>query len=164
MINTDTIVDTQEQKGEDSLSGKYLTFRVDDGDYGVEISYVTEIIEMQEYTPVPHSPHYIKGITNLRGTIAPVIDMRLRFGHSETPYTNRTCIIVLSVTDSSIGFIVDEVQEVADIGEASIQPPPKSTSGISGNSFVRAIGTFDGKVKQLIDIDKVFDLSDPSAT
>lgn len=163
MMDTDTMVDTLSAQGEDGLYGKYLTFRVDDGDYGVEISYVTEIIEMQDYTPVPHTPSYIKGITNLRGTIAPVIDMRLRFGHEETPYTSRTCIIVLSMADTSLGFIVDEVQEVADIGADSIQPPPRSTSGVTGSSFVKAIGTFDGKVKQLIDTDKVFDMTGSSA-
>jgi purine-binding chemotaxis protein CheW len=158
MMDTDTMTDTLEVINDDGLSGKYLTFRVDDGDYGVGISYVTEILEMQDYTPIPHTPGYIKGITNLRGTIAPVIDMRLRFGHEETPYTSRTCIIVLSLADTRIGFIVDEVQEVADIGEAGIQPPPKISTGNAGNSFVKAVSTFDGKVKQLIDIDKVFDV------
>lgn len=145
---------------EDGMSGKYLTFQVDDGDYGIEISYVTEIIEVQEITSVPNTPLYIKGITNLRGTIAPVIDLRLRFGHTETPYTDHTCIIVLSMDDISIGLIVDEVQEVANIEEVNIQQPPQSLGSSAKNYFVKSIGTFDGHVKQLLDIEKVFDVAD----
>lgn len=142
---------------EDGMRGKYLTFRVDDGDYGVDISYVTEIIEMQAITPVPHTPEFVKGITNLRGTITPVIDMRLRFGHQEMEYTDRTCIIVLTMDDMSIGMIVDEVQEVADIEDDGMQPPPKATGVDRATSFfVRAIGTFEGDVKQILDIDRVF--------
>lgn len=160
MLDTASVVDTIDSPIEDGMSGKYLTFQVDDGDYGIEISYVTEIIEVQEITPVPQTPEYIKGITNLRGTIAPIIDMRLRFGHSETVYTDRTCIIVLSLDDVSIGLIVDEVHEVADIDETNIQPPPKSTGNAAKNYFVKSLGAFDGHVKQLLDIDKVFDAGD----
>lgn len=150
--NVDILVD-------DSMSGKYLTFKVDDGDYGIEISYVTEIIKVQAITPVPHTPAYIKGITNLRGTIAPVIDMRLRFGHEETQYTDRTCIIVLGMNDISIGIIVDEVHEVANIEDGDIQPPPKNVDNTERNNFIKALGTFEGRVKQLLEIEKVFDVA-----
>ena len=145
---------------EDTMSGKYLTFRVADGEYGIGIAFITDIIKLQDITPVPHMPVYIKGITNLRGTIAPVIDMRLRFGHHEVEYDERTCIIVLSLNDMSIGVIVDEVREVADIGEDSIQPPPKSTGDAMKNHFVGSIGIFEGQVRQLLDIDKVFGAAD----
>ncbi len=159
MIST-MLADSTEIYNEDTVSGKYLTFRVDDGEYGIGIAYVIDIIKMQEITPVPHTPDYIKGITNLRGTIAPVIDMRLRFGHQEGQYDDRTCIIVLSMNDINIGLIVDEVREVADIGEDSIQPPPKATGGGVKNHFVKSIGTFEGQVRQLLDIDQIFDIVD----
>lgn len=158
MLDTAVAIDTLEASIEDSMSGKFLTFEVDDGDYGIEISYVTEIIEMQDITPVPHTPAFIKGITNLRGTIAPVIDLRLRFGHTETTYTDRTCIVVLGMGEMSIGVIVDEVQDVAYISEDQIQPPPKSTGDAAKNYFVKAVGTYEGSVKQLLDIAKVFDV------
>lgn len=151
-------VETAEGYVEDTVSGKYLTFRVDDGEYGIGIAHVTDIIKMQEITPVPHTPVYIKGITNLRGTIAPVIDMRLRFGHQEVVYDEKTCIVVLSMNDMNIGLIVDEVREVAAIGESDVQPPPKSTGDAVKNHFVEALGTFEGNVKQLLDIGKVFDI------
>jgi len=142
---------------EDTMTGKFLTFRVADGEYGIAIAYVTDIIKLQDTTPVPHVPNYIKGITNLRGTIAPIIDMRLRFGCVEGNYDERTCIIVLSLEDMSIGIIVDEVREVAEIGEDSIQPSPKSIGNTTKNYFISAIGTFEGQIKQLLDIEKVFD-------
>lgn len=162
MLDNMAALDAMEVLAEDGMSGKYLTFRVDDGDYGIEISYVTEIIEVQDITPVPHTPDFIKGITNLRGTITPIIDLRLRFGHTETEYTDRTCIIVLSMDEVSVGLIVDEVQEVADIDDTNIQPPPKSTGRATKNFFVKSIGTFEGHVKQLLDIDKVFEVEDIS--
>lgn len=158
MLDSSVSIESMDVLSDDGMSGKYLTFQVDDGDYGIEISYVTEIIEVQEITPVPHTPNYIKGITNLRGTIAPIIDLRLRFGHEETQYTDHTCIVVLSMDDVSIGLIVDEVQEVANIEDSNIQPPPKSTGNAAKNFFVKSIGTFDGHVKQLLDIQKVFDV------
>ena len=142
---------------EDTMSGKFLTFRVADGEYGIGIAYVTDIIKLQGITPVPHMPVYIRGVTNLRGTIAPIIDMRLRFGCEEGSYNERTCIIILSLDDMSIGVIVDEVREVADIGEGDIQPPPKATGSAVKNNFVGAIGNFEGRVTQMLDIDKVFD-------
>lgn len=142
---------------DDVMRGKYLTFRVGEGDYGIEISYVTEIIAMQEITPVPHTRSYVKGIINLRGTIVPVIDMSLRFAHPEIEYTDRTCIIVLSMDEMSIGLIVDEVQEVADIGDENTQPPPKISGDGIKNFFIKAIGSFDENVIQLLDINVVFE-------
>ena len=163
MSDVNMTAEIAEAINEDTMSGKYLTFRVSNGEYGIGIAHVTDIIKLQEITPVPHMPVYIKGITNLRGTIAPVIDMRLRFGYEEGEYDERTCIIVLSMNEMSIGMIVDEVREVADIGENSIQPPPKPMGEAVRNSFVKSIGTFEGIVRQLLDIDKVFDTSDGAA-
>ena len=141
----------------DGMEDKYLTFLVQDGEYGIEIQFVTEIIGVQDITPVPHTHHYVKGIINLRGTIVPVIDMRLRFSQEEAEYTDRTCIIVLSMEDMSIGLIVDEVVEVLDIDDEHIQPPPSGNSGRQ-NHFIKAIGTARGSVKQLLDIDRVFEV------
>ena len=92
---------------EDVMRGKYLTFLVGDVGYGIEISYVVEIISVQEITMVPHTHDYVKGIINLRGTVVPVVDMGLRFGQGEIPHTEKTCIIVLSMDDLSVGIIVD---------------------------------------------------------
>jgi purine-binding chemotaxis protein CheW len=145
---------------EDSMRGKYMCFAVKDGDYGIEISYVTEIIEVQDITHLPNTHEYIKGITNLRGTIVPVIDMRLRFGYEEIAYTDRTCIIVLSMDGADIGIIVDEVQEVLEIDDSCIQPPPRIGSDSISRSFIKVIGISGDKVMQIVDINRVFEVDD----
>jgi len=146
---------------EDAMRGKYMCFKICDSDFATEISFVTEIIEVQDITPVPNTEPYLKGITNLRGTIVPVIDMRLRFGYEEIEYTSRTCIIVLNMDGSDhIGIIVDEVQEVLEIDEKSIQPPPTTKEDSVKGGFVKALGLANDGVKQIIDINKIFEVEE----
>ena len=144
---------------EDVMRGKYLTFLVGDVGYGIEISYVVEIISVQEITLVPHTHAYVKGIINLRGTVIPVIDMGMRFGHGEVVYTEKTCIIVLTLDDMSVGILVDGVQDVSNIDDDSIQDPPKITGNSMKNFFIKAVGVSGGEVKQLIDVYKVFEVN-----
>lgn len=153
----DQLITTVSQ--EDVMRGKYLTFDVAENSFGLEISYVTEIIGIQNITRVPHTYPYIKGIINLRGTIIPVMDMRARFMLESIAYTDRTCIIVIDTADISIGLIVDQVSEVVDITDDHIQAPPKSTAG-GVNNYIRAIATVehatDSEVTQLLDLQKIF--------
>ena len=143
---------------EDVMLGKYLTFLVGDVAYGIEISYVVEIISVQEITLVPHTHAYVKGIINLRGTVVPVIDMGMRFGRGEIEYTETTCIIVLTLDDMSVGILVDGVEDVANINDENIQEPPKTTGNSMKNFFIKAVGMTNGNVKQLIDVYKVFEV------
>ena len=143
---------------EDVMQGKFLTFLVGDVGYGIEISYVVEIISVQEITLVPHTHAYVKGIINLRGTVIPVIDMGMRFGQGEVVYTEKTCIIVLSLDEMSVGILVDGVQDVSNIDDESIQDPPKITGNSMKNFFIKAVGIAGGEVKQLIDVYKVFEV------
>ena len=143
---------------EDVMQGKYLTFRVGDVDYGIEISYVVEIISVQEITLVPHTHAYVKGIINLRGTVVPVIDMGMRFGQGEIVYTDKTCIIVLSMDDMSVGILVDGVQDVSNIDDENIQDPPKTTGNAIKSNFIKAVGVSQGEVIQLIDVYTVFEV------
>jgi len=140
------------------MQGKYLTFLVGDAGYGIEISYVVEIISVQEITLVPHTHAYVKGIINLRGTVVPVIDMGMRFGQAEVEYTDKTCIIVLSMDDMSVGILVDSVQDVSDINDENIQEPPKTTGNAMKNHFIKAVGVSAGEIKQLIDVYTVFEV------
>ena len=143
---------------EDVMRGKYLTFLVGDVGYGIEISYVVEIISVQEITLVPHTHPYVKGIINLRGTVVPVIDMGMRFGQGEVVYTEKTCIIVLSMDDMSVGILVDGVQDVSNIDDENIQDPPQTTSSAYKNNFIKAVGLAAGEIKQLIDVSTVFEV------
>ena len=148
---------------EDVMRGKYLTFLVGEVGYGIEISYVVEIISVQEITLVPHTHAYVKGIINLRGTVVPVIDMGMRFGQGEIEYTDKTCIIVLSMDEMSVGILVDCVQDVSNIDDENIQDPPKTTGSMVKSNFIKAVGVSAGEVKQLIDVYTVFEVDMESA-
>jgi len=146
---------------EDVMRGKYLTFLVGDVSYGIEISYIKEIISVQEITLVPHTHAYVKGIINLRGTVVPVIDMGMRFGGMEVVYTEQTCIIVLSMDEMIVGILVDGVQDVLNIDDENIQDPPKTTGNSIKNDFIKAVGVSGGEVRQLIDVYTVFEMGMP---
>lgn len=139
---------------EDTQRGKYLTFKIGNEDYGIEISHVTEIIGIQEITNVPELPDYLKGIINLRGKIIPVMDVRLRFKKEPIEYNDRTCVIVIDINDISIGLIVDTVSEVLNINEENIVPPPDVKTGFH-NRYVKGIGKVEDKVKLLLDCEKI---------
>jgi len=133
--------------------GKYLTFRLDDEEYGVEILKVRELIGMMDITAVPRMPTYMKGVINLRGNVIPVIDLRLKFELKEIEHTDQTCIIVVNV-GREIGIIVDTVSEVLDITGDNIEPPP-SMGGSLDTTFILGMGKVGDDVKILLDIDKV---------
>ena len=113
---------------------KYLTFTLDDEDYGIGVLKVREIIGNRTITPMPHTPPYVQGVINLRGRIIPVVDLRPKFDLEWTKYTNRNCIIVLEVRSRSgpmqIGVVVDFVSEVLPIQAAHIDPPPSFGNGV----------------------------------
>ena len=150
---TEKFVDINEVL-EDTQKGKYLTFSIEEENYGIEITYVTEIIGIQEITQVPELPDFLKGIINLRGKIIPVMDVRLRFKKEPVEYDDRTCIIVIDINGLSIGLIVDTVSEVSNISEENIVPPPDIKTGFK-NRYIKGIGKVDNQVKLLLDCQKI---------
>ncbi len=134
---------------EDTLTGKYLIFTLGEELYGMEIRHITEIIGIQPITEVPEMPAYVKGVTNLRGKIIPVMDVRLRFKKAEREYDDRTCIIVLDTNAVSVGMIVDSVAEVLTLREDEIAPPPEVGRG--AHKYIQGIGKSEGKVILLLD-------------
>lgn len=104
---------------------RYLTFFIDCQQFGLPITEIVQITQMQEIIAMPGQSNYIKGIINLRGQIIPIIDIRLRFGKQEAEFTERTCIIIAHVGENDVGLIVDTVGEVIDIGREQISPPPQ---------------------------------------
>ena len=140
--------------------GKHLTFQMGDEEYGVDINRIREIIGMQPITKVPRMPGHMKGVINLRGRVIPIIDLRLRFMMPEAEYTERTCIIVveLAVTGSRqlvAGIVVDAVSEVLDIKPDNVEPPPAIGGRNVDTAYIRGIAKVDGRVKVLLDIDRV---------
>lgn len=144
------------QTDEDTLKDRYLTFRIGKEDYGLEIRYVTEIIVMQRITEVPDTPPHIKGVINLRGMVIPVMDVRQRFHLEPREYDDRTCIVVVDFEGLAVGMIVDVVNEVVDILDSDIDPPPAAHSGIQVN-YIMGMGKVGKKVKIILDVEKVLD-------
>ncbi len=144
-----------DDEDESSKENKFLTFKIADEVYGIAISDITEIIEVQKVTDVPDMPKYVKGVINLRGKVIPIMDLRLRFNMEERKYDDRTCIVIVNINETSIGFIVDTVLEVVDIPEAEIDPPPQFKTASGYEMYVAGIGKFGDEVKILLDADKI---------
>jgi purine-binding chemotaxis protein CheW len=134
--------------------GKFLTFVLNNEEYGIEILKVREIIGVIGITPVPQTPDYLKGVINLRGKVIPVIDLRLKFSMTEEEHKQETCIIVVEVNNAPIGVVVDNVSEVLDIKSEEVEDTPQFGHEID-TSFIMGLGKAKDKIIILLDIDKV---------
>lgn len=156
------MTDSGEAKRADSMShlaGKYLTFRLADEDYGLEILKVREIIGVLDITPVPQTAPFLLGVINLRGKVIPVIDLRLRFMLEYRQPDERTCIIVVEVANDIgqrvlTGVVVDQVSEVLNVGADDIEPPPSMGLEVD-TSYLLGVAKADGGVKLLLEIDRI---------
>lgn len=137
---------------EEGRSEKVLTFKVGEEDYAISIEHISEIVGLHKITPLPDVPRYVKGVINLRGKIIPVVDMRLRLGIPEREYDERTCIVVVNVEGDLLGLIVDRVNEVTDIPEDQIEPPP---TGEEAGGLVKGLGKVKEEVKILLDVKRI---------
>lgn len=150
MTQKDIVKNTElVMEDEDTLKGKYLTFKLGEELYGMEIRFITEIIGIQPITEVPEMPEYVKGVTNLRGKIIPVMDARIRFKKTKREYDGRTCIIVIDTNDITIGLIVDGVSEVIAFRDEDIALPPEIHMG--GRKYIKGIGKTEDTVTLLLD-------------
>lgn len=146
--------DFEDDENEDTQEGKYLSFRIGNEVYGIEIRHVTEIVGIQKITEVPDMPSYVKGVINLRGSVIPVVDVRLRFSMQPRDYDDRTCVIVVSVNESPIGLVVDAVREVISILPDQISSPPSVSRG-EVNRYIQGIGRFDEEVIILLGMNEL---------
>lgn len=143
-----------DEEDDDTQRDKYLTFRLDVEDYGLEIRHVKEIISIQKITDVPDLPDFIKGVINLRGQVIPTLDLRLRFGLPPKEYDERTCIIITNMNDIHVGVIVDTVNEVLDIPAEMIAPPPTVHKGVA-HRFIQGLGRVGEDVKIILNAEKL---------
>jgi purine-binding chemotaxis protein CheW len=149
------LITTDEEEFEDLQEGRFLTFALENEEFGVPIAFVNEIIGMQKINEVPEAASFVKGIINLRGQIISVIDMRLKFKKQPAEYDDRTCIIIVDFNDIKAGFIVDHVSEVINIENSEISPPPDFRTGFHSR-FINGIGKVKDHVVLLLDCDKIF--------
>jgi purine-binding chemotaxis protein CheW len=137
----------------------YLTFKLGDEFFAANVSKVLEILEIPKITKVPRSPNYMRGVINLRGSVLPVIDTRLKFGLPDSADTINTCIIVMKVIienqELTIGAIVDAVQEVMEIDQSQIHPAPTIGSKYK-TEFIDGMVKRDDQFIMMLNIDQVF--------
>jgi len=140
-------------------AGKYLSFVLGQEEYGLEILKVQEINGMMDITRVPRTPKYVRGVINLRGRVIPIVSLREKFTMPSIEDDEKTCIIVVQVQhhDSQItmGIVVDEVSEVLNIAQDSIEPPPSFGGGMEEADYITGMGKLENKVVILLDIDRV---------
>jgi purine-binding chemotaxis protein CheW len=137
-----------------SEAEQYLTFRLDGLDYGIPINQVQEIRGWTKVTPLPNSPRYIRGVLNLRGTIVPIIDLRLRFNLEEVPYDACTVIVVVNLGGRLAGVVVDAVSDVITLAPEQRRTPPEF-EGHANRQFVQGLTQVDDKLLVLIDVEKL---------
>ncbi len=163
-MNAGSMEMTRETVSEISKEGKYLTFELDEEEYGLEILKVKEIIGIMKITSVPQTPRYVKGVINLRGKVIPVIDLRLKFDMDPIEYSERTCIIVVDIADNlrnglMMGIVVDSVSEVLNIGTDEIEETPTFGTKLD-TEYILGMAKVKGGVKILLDIGKVLSVQE----
>lgn len=133
---------------------EYLTFRLDQEEYGIDILKVQEIRGYEPPTRIANAPNFIKGVVNLRGTIVPIVDMRLKFNCSKTEYDSFTVVIILNLHTRIVGIVVDSVSDVMALPAESLKSAPDVDSVI-GNDSVLGLGSLGERMLILLDIEKL---------
>jgi len=138
---------------------QYLTFKLDDEVFALDITRVREVLDYTTVTRVPRMPEFMCGVINLRGNVVPVVDLRLKFGMPKTERTVNTCIIITEVTvdheTTVLGALADSVQEVVDLEPGHIEPAPKIGTSLR-TDFIKGMGKQNERFLILLDADRVF--------
>jgi purine-binding chemotaxis protein CheW len=142
-----------------SKINSYLTFKLGNEFFAANVSKVLNILEMTKVTKVPKAPAYMKGVINLRGSVLPLVDTRIKFDMPEAEYTTNTCILVLDILLNNesvhVGALVDSVQEVIEIDEKNIQPPP-SIGTRYRSEFIEGIAKVEEEFIMILNMDLIF--------
>ena len=150
MNNNEEILDSK-------IDDLYMVFVINNQKYALSSKYITEIIEILPITKVPFLPEYMKGIINLRSTIIPVMDARMRFGMEPIEYSERTCIIIIENEANKIGLIVDAVNEVLTIPPKQIMESTKEKNDLK-ESFVNGISQINNYIQLILDCDSLVNI------
>ncbi len=140
-------------------TNQYLTFKLEDEVFALDIGKVREVLDFTAIAKVPQTPDFMLGVINLRGTVVPVVDMRLKFKMTRTETTVNTCIIIFEIEIEGeatvMGALVDSVQEVLDLGPDQIEPPPRIGTRLN-TKFIKGMGKRDNHFIMILNIDNVF--------
>jgi len=138
---------------------QYLTFKLEEELFALDIGKVREVLDFTTITKVPRTPDYMRGVINLRGSVVPVVDLRLKFGMVQAEKTVNTCVIIVEVDMGGekvvMGAMADAVQEVLDLEPDQIEPPPRIGTRLN-TDFIKGMGKHAEQFIIILDIDKVF--------
>ncbi len=138
---------------------QFLAFKLEDEVFAFDISKVREVLEFDTVTKVPQTPEMMKGVINLRGSVVPVVDMRIKFGMGATEKTVNTVIIIIEIDldeeSTLIGALVDSVKEVMDLDSGHIEPPPNIGTQLN-TEFIKGMGKQNGEFIIILDIERIF--------
>ena len=142
---------------------QYLTFKLENELFALEIGKVREVLDFTNITKVPQTPDYMRGVINLRGSVVPVVDLRLKFGMTMAEKTVNTCVIIVEVEMDGesvvMGAMADAVQEVLDLEPDQIEPPPRIGTKLN-TDFIRGMGKHGDQFIIILDIDKIFTIDE----
>jgi purine-binding chemotaxis protein CheW len=154
-------------KSQENCAGLYLTFQLGREVYGLQILKVQEIIGLMAITHVPRMPGFVRGVINLRGKVIPVVDLRLKFGMETQKDTDRTCVVVVQISQNGLivtmGLIVDEVSEVLSVASSQIEPPPSFGTDVD-TRFILGMGKVGDRVIMLLDVDRILNREEIALT
>ena len=142
-----------------AAGGEYLTFRLGEEEYGIDILRVQEIRSYEQPTRIANTPEFLRGVVNLRGVIVPIVDLRLKLGCANAEYNSFTVVIVLNVKGRVIGAVVDSVSDVCELGGDAIKPAPAMNSMVD-MSFITGIANVGERMLILMDIEGLMSASD----
>src|SRR5579863_3733059 len=145
---------------------QYLTFKLGNEVFATDVAKVREVLDLTAITAIPRTPEFMAGVINLRGSVVPVVDLRLCFEMSKTESTRNTCIVVVEVVldgeTTVIGALADSVEEVIDLEPEQIEPAPRIGAHIR-TDFIRGMGKRDTQFIMILDIDRVFSAEELAA-
>ncbi len=158
MTENENTQDQQEAvKASEGERQQFLTFHLDDENYGVDITQVMEIRGWSETTRLPNTPDYVMGIINLRGVVVPVMDIRRRFGMEAATLNDKSVVIILSSTERSIGLLVDGVTDILEVTSSDIKAPPSVSNSIEAD-FLQGLVAKEQRMVVILNPDKLFSI------
>ena len=146
------------QTAESDELKSFLIFSVNTVEFGIDIGMVKEINKLQPISTIPNAKPFCKGIINIRGTIVPVIDLSIKLGFEQDVYDERACIILVMLETEDVGVIVNRVQDVIKITDEQLLDYPSINKATGYQRYVSKVVTTDGKIRQILDVQSVFDL------
>jgi purine-binding chemotaxis protein CheW len=150
---------SREENGMMELQGtelKVIVFQLKDEEYAIPVQQVRSIEKVQHITRVPRTPHFVKGVINLRGVVTPIIDLRTRFGLEEAPFSENTRVIIVALGEIEVGLIVDAANDVIDLPADVIEPAPEVVDTVEVD-YINGVAKVGKRLLILINLEKVLD-------